>query len=139
MDSSTTNPTAAMAKVIRLAEKGSSSFTLVDDTTVGTSFVGRSHFQGVPNSYGLRQGEIICADTPKEVTHWTADMPKEVTRSLGEVSSIRKSSRLPQLFQMRSVNGKITKLEMIPEQCKCFHMFFISWDVMLVPILGSSS
>nr|GFA83101.1 hypothetical protein [Tanacetum cinerariifolium] len=64
--------------------ESSSSFTLVDDTTVGTSFAGRSHFQGVPTSYGLRQGEIICADTPKEVTHWTADMPKEVTRSLGE-------------------------------------------------------
>ncbi|GKA95757.1 hypothetical protein Tco_0817852 [Tanacetum coccineum] len=64
---------------------------------------GRSHFQGVPASYGLRRGEIICADTPKEVTHRTADTPKEVThrtadtpkevtRSPGEVSSIRKRS-----------------------------------------------
>ncbi|GKG56649.1 hypothetical protein Tco_0579973, partial [Tanacetum coccineum] len=38
----------------------------------------------VPASYGLRRGEIICADTPKEVTHRPADTPKEVTRSLGE-------------------------------------------------------
>nr|GEY19934.1 hypothetical protein [Tanacetum cinerariifolium] len=47
----------------------------------------------VPALYGLRRGEIICADTPKEVTHRTADTPKEVAHSPEEVSSIRKRSR----------------------------------------------
>ncbi|GJX33559.1 endoglucanase 8-like protein [Tanacetum coccineum] len=48
---------------------------------------GCNHFQGVPASYGLRRGEIICSDTPKEVT-----------RSPGEVSSIRKCLRSTTTF-----------------------------------------
>ncbi|GKE77115.1 hypothetical protein Tco_1543235, partial [Tanacetum coccineum] len=67
---------------------------------------------GVLASYGLRRGEIICADTPKEVTHRTANMPKEVTRSPGEDGQVlfffymqchlfANIHALPQLFQMR--------------------------------------
>ncbi|GKE04381.1 hypothetical protein Tco_1396399, partial [Tanacetum coccineum] len=57
--------------------------TQIEDSTLP----GRNHFQGVPASYGLRRGEIICSDTPKEVT-----------RSPGEVSSIRKCLRSTTTF-----------------------------------------
>ncbi|GJZ72734.1 putative ribonuclease H-like domain-containing protein [Tanacetum coccineum] len=85
-DSSTINPTAAMAEVIGLAEKG----------------IGMEMIKEEPENhvyyYTSRRGEIICADAPKKVTHWTADTPKEVTRSPEEVSSIRKHSRSTTAF-----------------------------------------
>ncbi|GJS68896.1 retrovirus-related pol polyprotein from transposon TNT 1-94 [Tanacetum coccineum] len=89
-DSSTTNPTTAMADVIGLSDKGLE--WKVKEGTDDPVITTQSCF------VWFGRGEIICADAPKKVTHRTADTPKEVTRSPEEVSSIRKRSRSTTAF-----------------------------------------